>query len=142
MSHVVFLRGANVGGNNVFRPAQLAADLAHLGVVNIGAAGTFVVRGKRSAASIRREILARLGFEPSIAIRPAEEILALVHSRPFAGVKFTKEMRGWVAVLCGPRKLNRCFRSSRRRASRGASGSNASRARLRLGCGTGGRVVS
>jgi uncharacterized protein (DUF1697 family) len=105
MSHVVFLRGANVGGNNVFRPARLAADLAHLGVVNIGAAGTFVVRGKRSAASIRREILARLAFEPSLAIRPADEILALVRSRPFEGVKFTKEMRGWVAVLCGAPKI-------------------------------------
>src|SRR5882672_6184803 len=104
MSHVVFLRGANVGGNNVFRPARLAADLAHLGVVNIGAAGTFVVRRKASAASIRREILARLGFEPSIAIRPAHEILELVRSRPFEGVKFTKDMRGWVAVLCGPPK--------------------------------------
>ncbi|MEP6732211.1 MAG: DUF1697 domain-containing protein [bacterium] len=102
---MVFLRAANVGGNNVFRPAQVAAGLAHLGVVNIGAAGTFVVRGKASATSIRREILAAIPFEPSLAIRPAEEILELVRSRPFEGVKFSKDMRGWVAVMCAQSKV-------------------------------------
>src|SRR5258706_7844026 len=101
MPHVVFLRAANVGGKNVFRPAQLVADLAHLDVVNVGAAGTFVVRGPASAAAIRREILARLPFEPGIAVRPAREIVALVQSRPFARVKLTKDLRAWVAVLCG-----------------------------------------
>src|SRR5258706_6498999 len=101
MPHVVFLRAANVGGKNVFRPAQLVADLAHLDVVNVGAAGTFVVRGPASAAAIRREILARLPFEPGIAVRPAREIVALVQSRPFARVKLTEDLRAWVAVLCG-----------------------------------------
>src|SRR5258706_4549025 len=101
MPHVVFLRAANVGGKNVFRPARLVADLAHLDVVNIGAAGTFVVRGPASAAAIRREILARLPFEPGIAVRPAREIVALVQARPFARVKLTEDLRAWVAVLCG-----------------------------------------
>ncbi len=99
MPHVVFLRAANVGGKNVFRPAQLAAELAHLDLVNVGAAGTFLVRGKATAAAIRREILARLPFEPAIAVRPAEEVLALVRSAPFRGVAFSKDLRGWVAVL-------------------------------------------
>jgi uncharacterized protein (DUF1697 family) len=104
VAHVVFLRGANVGGKNVFRPAQFAAGLAHLGVVNIGAAGTFVVRGRASPARIRREFLAGLSFDPNLVIKPADEILALVRSRPFQDVEFTKQMRGWVAVLCGPPK--------------------------------------
>ncbi len=104
MPHVVFLRAANVGGKNVFRPAKLAADLAHLDVVNVGAAGTFVVRGKATAAAIRRDILARLPFEPEIAIRPGQEILALVKSKPFDGVTFSKDVRGWAAALCGPPK--------------------------------------
>ncbi len=99
MGHVVFLRAANVGGKNVFRPAQLARALDHLDVVNVGAAGTFVVRGKASAARIRREILARLPFEPSLAVVPAREVVALVRSDPFAGVRFSKDRRGWVAVL-------------------------------------------
>ena len=101
MPHVVFLRAANVGGKNVFRPAQLAAALAHLEVVNVGAAGTFLVRAKAPAAAIRREILAQLKFEPGIAVLPANEILALVRSKPFAQVAFSKDLRGWVAVLCG-----------------------------------------
>ena len=102
MAHVVFLRAANVGGKNVFRPAQLAAALAHLEVVNLGAAGTFVVRAPASAASIRREILSRLPFEPAIAVRPAREVVALVRSEPFRGIALSKDLRGWAAVLCGP----------------------------------------
>jgi uncharacterized protein (DUF1697 family) len=101
MAHVVLLRAANVGGHNVFRPARLASALAHLGVVNVGAAGTFVVRGDATPAAIRREILARLPFEPSIAVRPAGEVLALVRSEPFRGVAFSKDLRGWVAALGG-----------------------------------------
>jgi uncharacterized protein (DUF1697 family) len=98
--HVVFLRAANVGGKNVFRPAQLVTALAHLDVVNVGAAGTFLVRERASAASIRREILSRLKFEPELAIMPAQEILALARSEPFPRVAFSKDLRGWVAVLC------------------------------------------
>jgi uncharacterized protein (DUF1697 family) len=106
VAHVVFLRAANVGGKNVFRPARLAAELAHLDVVNVGAAGTFVVRGRSSAAAIRREILERLPFALAIAVRPAREILALVRSQPFAGVEFSRDLRGWVAVLAArPRAL-------------------------------------
>src|SRR5262249_60541620 len=84
MALVVFLRGSNVGGKNVFRPAQLVAGLAHLDVVNVGAAGTFVVRGRCTAAAGKDEILTRLPFAPEIAIRPASEGRALAASRPFA----------------------------------------------------------
>ncbi len=101
MAHVVFLRAANVGGRNVFRPAQLAAALAHLEVVSVGAAGTFVVRRKAAAAAIRREILALLPFRPEVVVRPADEVLALVRSAPFGGVGFSRDVRGWVAALGG-----------------------------------------
>jgi uncharacterized protein (DUF1697 family) len=104
MAHVVFLRAANVGGKNVFRPAQLAAALAHLEVVNVGAAGTFVVRSSASATAIRREFLSRLPYEPAIAVRPAGELIALVERVPFKGVAFSKDLRGWAAVLCGKPK--------------------------------------
>ena len=104
MAHAVFLRAANVGGKNVFRPAALATALAHLGVVNLGAVGTFVVRGRATPAAIRREILSRLPFAPGIAVIPAQEILALVASDPFRGVAFSKDQRGWAAALCGKPK--------------------------------------
>jgi len=101
MGYVVFLRGSNVGGKNVFRPAQLVAELAHLDVVNVGAAGTFVVRGPTSVAAIREELLTRLPFAPEIAIRPSSEIRALAASRPFASSAPSKEERTWAAILCG-----------------------------------------
>jgi uncharacterized protein (DUF1697 family) len=99
MAHVVFLRAINVGGTNVFRPAALTAALASLDIVSIGAAGTFVVRGTATAAAIRRAILGRLPFQPRISVRPAREIVALVRSQPFRGVRFSKDVRGWVAAL-------------------------------------------
>src|SRR5436309_3290161 len=84
---------AAADGRNVFRPAQMAAALAHLDVVKVGAAGTFVVRGKATAAQIRREILAQLKFVPTVAVRPAREIVALVRSEPFAGAAISKDLR-------------------------------------------------
>ena len=44
MASVVFFRAANVGGHQVFQPGALAKKLGELGVVNLGAAGTYVVR--------------------------------------------------------------------------------------------------
>lgn len=104
MAHVVFLRAANVGGRNVFRPAQLVLALEHLDAVNIGAAGTFVVRKRASVAAIRAEFLKRLAFEPGIAIFPAADVLALVAAKPFDGVAMSKEQRCWAAALCAAPK--------------------------------------
>jgi uncharacterized protein (DUF1697 family) len=103
--HVVFVRAANVGGRNVFRPAQLARELAALDVVNVGAAGTFVVRAKTSAAAVRREILARMPFEPTLVVVPAREVLALVARRPLARTRVPRGARRWVAVLEGRPRL-------------------------------------
>ena len=44
MALVVLLRGVNVGGHRTFRPTVLVRRLESLDVVNVGAAGTFVVR--------------------------------------------------------------------------------------------------
>jgi uncharacterized protein (DUF1697 family) len=101
MSNVVFIRAANVGGKNVFKPAQIAAALPHLQVINVGAAGTFLVRERASAARIRAELLVHIPFVPELAVIPAADILALVRSAPFRGTKFSKDVRGWTAVLCG-----------------------------------------
>jgi uncharacterized protein (DUF1697 family) len=44
MALVVFLKDVNVGGHKTIRPNVLASRLAKLGVNNVGATGTFVVR--------------------------------------------------------------------------------------------------
>src|SRR5437773_5861032 len=64
MSAVVFFRAVNVGGHQTFQPGKLAKELAEFGVVNIGAAGTFVVRENVSQATLRDEILHRLPVKP------------------------------------------------------------------------------
>ncbi len=102
MASVVFLRAANVGGTNVFRPAQLVTALKRLDVVNVGAAGTFVVRSSASAAAVRRAFLDEMPFVPTMAVRPGPDVIALVRSRPFEGVAFSEDLRGWVAVMTGP----------------------------------------
>ena len=63
MSLVVFLRGVNVGGHRTFRPSILAKGLSDYGVVNVGAAGTFVVRKPGSKAKFRAALLRKLPFE-------------------------------------------------------------------------------
>src|SRR5687767_3070025 len=63
MALVVLLRGVNVGGHRTFRPSVLAKELDRFGVVNIGAAGTFVVRKPIAKASLRTELARLLPFQ-------------------------------------------------------------------------------
>ena len=99
MAHVVFLRGVNVGGHRTFRPAQLVKDLKHLGAVNIGAAGTFVIRGAVSQAKLRAELLRRLPFETEIMICPGRDIVGLLSHPCFAGHVERPDIVRFVSVL-------------------------------------------
>ena len=102
--HVVFLKGVNVGGNNVFRPKQCAEALSHLDVVNVGAAGTFVVRARATTTAIKKEFLAQLPFEPVIALTTAAELMRFVQSAPFGPKTRPTGVRWWVAVLAANTK--------------------------------------
>jgi hypothetical protein len=44
MALIAFFRGVNVGGHRAFRPSVLAKELSNYDAVNLGAAGTLVVR--------------------------------------------------------------------------------------------------
>jgi uncharacterized protein (DUF1697 family) len=102
VAHAVLLRAANVGGRNVFRPAELARTLRRLDVASIGAAGTFAVRadGKgATAVAVARAFRAALDFDAELFVLPGAEVQALVASRPFGGQAFSKDLRGWVAAL-------------------------------------------
>ena len=83
MAHVVFLRGVNVGGHRTFRPTLLAQQLKRFDAVNIGAAGTFVIRSPTSQAQLRAELVRRLPFETEVMICPGRELLALVSGNPY-----------------------------------------------------------
>ncbi len=66
MALVVFLRGVNVGGHRTFRPSLLARGLSDYAVVNVGAAGTFVVRKPGSRPKFLAELRRRLPFEAEV----------------------------------------------------------------------------
>lgn len=99
MALVVFLRGVNVGGHRTFRPAQMARELAHLDAVNIGAAGTFVIRGSIGRGQLRREIARRLPFETEIVMCEGRDVAALLADDPFAGQAERPDVVRFVSVL-------------------------------------------
>jgi len=101
MALVVFLRGVNVGGHKTFRPSLLAKQLETYGVVNIGAAGTFVVRRPVARARLRAEIARRLPFDAEIIICDGREILGLVSRSPFGGRPAQPGIVRFVSVLSG-----------------------------------------
>jgi uncharacterized protein (DUF1697 family) len=96
MASVVFMRGVNVGGHKAFRPSLLAKELAPLGVINVGAAGTFVVRGNAAREEIRAAFRKRLPFEAELMICRGSDVLDLAASEPFPG---SNDLRRFVSVM-------------------------------------------
>ena len=78
MAMVVFLRGANVGGHRKFLPTVLAKEMADFDVINVGAAGTFVVGKTIGQQAVRAEFLRRLPFEAELVICPARDLINLM----------------------------------------------------------------
>lgn len=99
MALVVLLRGVNVGGHRTFRPAVLARQLKHLDVVNIGAAGTFVVRRPGTQTQLRAELARRLPFETEIVVCRAREVVALTSRACFADQPEGSDVIRFVSVL-------------------------------------------
>jgi uncharacterized protein (DUF1697 family) len=83
MALVVFLRGVNVGGHRTFRPSILARELTSYGVVNVGAAGTFVVRKPVSREKFRAALLQKLPFEAHVVVCDGRDLLCLEKENPF-----------------------------------------------------------
>lgn len=99
MALVVLLRGINVGGHRRFRPTTLVEPLKHLGAVNIGATGTFVIRQPVPQAKLRAELARRLPFDAEIVICKGSEILRLMSRNPFAGQPVRPDIVRFVSVL-------------------------------------------
>src|SRR5690606_2240029 len=99
MALVVLLRGVNVGGHRTFRPTALARDLEHLGAVNIGAAGTFVIRQPVTRARLRAELERKLPFDAEIMICEGREILGLASKDYFADHPARRVVVRFVSLL-------------------------------------------
>jgi len=96
---VVFLRGVNVGGHRTFRPTTLTEQLKHLDAVNIGAAGTFVIRQPVTQAQVRAELARRLPFDVEMMICQGREILRMMSQHHFAGQPVRPDIVRFVSVL-------------------------------------------
>ena len=99
MALVVFLRGVNVGGHRTFRPTMLARELSDYDVVNVGAAGNFVVRKPPSRAELRAELLRRLPFQAEVVICDGRDLIRLEMDNPFRSETSSPELVRFVSIL-------------------------------------------
>jgi uncharacterized protein (DUF1697 family) len=108
MALVVFMRGVNVGGHKTFRPSQLAKDLAEFDAVNVGTAGTFVIRSSVTQAKLRAEFDKRLPFQAELMLVPARDLIDLAVGEPFHREPPDNDARRFASVLAKrPRTLPR-----------------------------------
>jgi hypothetical protein len=78
---------------------MLAEQLQHLDAVNVGAAGTFVIRQPVSRAQLRVEVSRRLPFAAEIMICQGREIVRLMSHDFFAGYAVRPDIVRFVSVL-------------------------------------------
>src|SRR5271156_5379611 len=83
MALIVFFRGINVGGHRAFRPSLLAKELSVYDAVNVGAAGTLVVRKPGIRAKFIAELRRKLTFEATIAFCDGSDLIRLEMDNPF-----------------------------------------------------------
>jgi len=105
MALIVFLRGVNVGGHRTFRPSVLARELGAYDVVNVGAAGTFVVRKPGPRAKFLAELRRKLPFEATLASCDGSELIRLGKEKPFQSERPVPDRVRFVSILS---KAGRC----------------------------------
>ena len=99
MALVVFLRGINVGGHRAFRPSVLAKELGIYDAVNVGTAGTLVVRKPGLRAKFLAELRRRLPFEATIAICDGRDLIRLERDDPFGAEPPRADVVQFVSIL-------------------------------------------
>jgi uncharacterized protein (DUF1697 family) len=102
MALIVFLRGVNVGGHRTFRPSVLARALSRYEVVNVGAAGTFVVRRPGPRARFRSELLKKLPFDAHVAFCDSRDLVRLELANPFDSEPADPGIVRFVSILSRP----------------------------------------
>lgn len=102
MSVVVFMRGVNVGRHKRFQPSLLVRELAHLAVVNVGAAGTFVIPGRVAEKAVRAEFGRRLPFEADLMICRGRDLVALAAGGWSEDVPERGDLRRVLTVMAAP----------------------------------------
>ncbi|MBZ5595818.1 MAG: DUF1697 domain-containing protein [Acidobacteriia bacterium] len=99
MALIVFFRGINVGGHRTFRPSMLARELGAYDVVNVGAAGTLIVRKPGSRAKFLAELRRKLPFEAEVAFCDGSDLIRLEMENPFGAEPSGPDIVRFVSIL-------------------------------------------
>jgi len=99
MALIVFFRGINVGGHRAFRPSVLAKELGNYDTVNVGAAGTLVVRKPGPQAKFLAELRGKLPFEATIAVCNGSDLIRLEKDNPFGTKPPPADVVQFVSIL-------------------------------------------
>src|SRR5271155_2718379 len=99
MALIVFFRGINVGGYRAFRPSVLAKELAIYEAVNVGAAGTLIVRRPGLRAKFLAELRRKLPFEATIAFCDGSDLIRLKKDNPFGTEPPPADIVQFVSIL-------------------------------------------
>ncbi len=99
MALVVFFRGINVGGHRRLRPSILAKELRAYDVVNVGAAGTLVVRKPGSRRSFLAELRRKLPFEVEFTFCDGNYLLRLEMDNPFGSEPSQPDTVRFLSIL-------------------------------------------
>jgi uncharacterized protein (DUF1697 family) len=99
---VALLRGVNVGGNKTFRPSVLAKELSKYDVVNIGAAGTFVIRKPAPEKKLRADLLGKLPFKAELMICSGRDLIRIAENDPFGDEPTRPDIVRFMSVLSKP----------------------------------------
>jgi len=96
---IVFFRGINVGGHKAFRPSVLAKELDVYDAVNVGAAGTLVIRKPGLRAKLLAEMRRKLPFEATIAVCDGSDLIRLEMENPFGTEPRRANVVQFVSIL-------------------------------------------
>jgi len=84
------------------RPSVLAQDLSAYDVVNVGAAGTFVVRKPGPRAKFLSQLRNKLPFEADVAYCDARDLIQLAEQNPFGSQRSRLDVVPFVSILAKP----------------------------------------
>ena len=96
---IVFFLGINVGGHRSFRPSVLARELGAYDVVNVGAAGTFIVRKPGSRTKFLAKLRRKVPFEAEVSSCDARDLFRLEMENPFGPEPPRPDVVRFVSVL-------------------------------------------
>lgn len=99
MALIVFLRGVNVGGHRTFRPSVVAKKLRDYDVINVGAAGTFIVRKPGSRTKFYAELIRKLPFDATVVFCHGRDLMRLETENPFGSESSDPSIVRFVSIL-------------------------------------------